>query len=552
MKKTILLVLALLTASLSASAYDFMAGDLCYNINSDGTSVTVTYAENYSENNYSGLTTANIPETITNQGITYVVTMIDDAAFWECTTLTSVTIPNTVITIGEDAFARCNSLTSVTIGNSVTTIGGGAFLGCEALTSITIPNSVTSIGGQAFAYSNLDSIVIPKSVTTIEYNPVGGCPNLSSIVVESGNPKYDSRNNCNAIVETETNTLVGGCKSTVIPNTVTYIGFIAFEYCTGLTSLEIPNSVIWIGSYAFAACYNLVSVTIPNSVTTILNNAFGACTSLSSIEIPNSVTCISNEAFFNCSNLKSLHIPSSVTSIGPAVVGNCYNLNSITVDEGNAVYDSRDNCNAIITSETNTLLCGCKNSFIPSTVTSLDNAAFYGQTGLTSIVIPRSIKSLLGYPFYGCTGLETVSLPKSLNEISVITFLGCNNIKTIISHIQDPSTSSVAYYDYQVNGQVHHYLFEDINKDECILYVPKGTIDAYKSNFRWQNCINVVEYEEGDVNGDGRVNVSDVSALINMIMGITPMNETRADVNGDQKVNVSDVSALINIILGLL
>ena len=148
MKKTLLLVLALLTASLSASAYDFMVGDLCYNINSDGTSVTVTYAENYSENNYSGLTTANIPETITNQGITYVVTMIDDAAFWECATLTSVAIPNTVITIGEDAFECCNSLTSVTIGNSVTTIGRFAFCNCHALTSITIPNSVTSIGMQ--------------------------------------------------------------------------------------------------------------------------------------------------------------------------------------------------------------------------------------------------------------------------------------------------------------------------------------------------------------------------------------------------------------------
>lgn len=550
MKKTLLLVLALLTASLSASAYDFMAGDLCYNINSDGTSVTVTYAENYSENNYSGLTTANIPETITNQGITYVVTMIDDAAFWECATLTSVTIPNTVTTIGEDAFAGCNSLTSVTIGNSVTTIGGWAFFGCEALTSINIPNSVTSIGMQAFSYSNLESLVIPKSVTTIEYNPVDGCPNLSSIVVESGNPKYDSRNNCNAIIVTETNTLVGGCKSTVIPNTVTYIGPFAFEYCTELTSLEIPSSVIYIGSYAFAGCYNLVSVTIPNSVTTIDNNAFGACTSLSSIEIPNSVTRISNEAFFNCSNLKSLHIPSSVSYIGSGVVGNCYNLNSITVDEGNAVYDSRDNCNAIITSETNTLLGGCKNSFIPSTVTSLDNTAFYGQTGLTSIVIPSSIKSLLGYPFYGCTGLETVSLPKSLNEISVISFLGCNNIKTIISHIQDPSTSSMAYYSYQVNGQVHHYLFEDIDKDECILYVPKGTIDAYKSNYRWKNCINVVEYEEGDVNCDGVVTSYDVTALYNYLLNNDMTYYSSCDINGDGVVTAADVTAIYDILLG--
>ena len=138
---------------------------------------------------------------------------------------------------------------------SVTSIGGSAFYGCSGLTSVTIPNSVTSIGDFAFY----------------------GCSGIESIIVENGNTVYDSRNNCNAIIETGSNTLITGCKNTIIPNNVSAIGDSAFDGCSGLTSVTIPESVTSIGRGAFEDCTGLTSVTIPNSVTSIGDYAFYGC-----------------------------------------------------------------------------------------------------------------------------------------------------------------------------------------------------------------------------------------------------------------------------------
>ena len=160
-----------------------------------------------------------------------------------------------VKSIGSSAFSNCSGLTSITIPNSVTSIGSSAFSGCSGLTSITIPNSVTSIGSYAFSgCSGLTSITIPNSVTSIGNYAFRSCSGLISIKVEDGNPKYDSRNNCNAIIQKSNNSLIVGCKNTVIPNSVTNIGEYAFSECYGLTSITIPNSVTSIGSFAFSWC----------------------------------------------------------------------------------------------------------------------------------------------------------------------------------------------------------------------------------------------------------------------------------------------------------
>ena len=173
---------------------------------------------------------------------------------------------------------------------TVASISDYAFYDCVFLTSVTIPNSVKSIGRQAF----------------------GGCYSLTSIKVEAGNSTYDSRNNCNAIIETATNTLIAGCKNTVIPNSVTSIGEDAFRCCSSLTSIIIPNSVTSIGEEAFYGCSGLTSVTIGSGVTTISEDAFSGCTNLTSITIGNSVTSIGKSAFYDCYRLTSIYILNSV------------------------------------------------------------------------------------------------------------------------------------------------------------------------------------------------------------------------------------------------
>ena len=310
MKKQVLFTFLAMLVSVSAFSHDIEVANadgvtIYYNYINNGTELEVTFrgsSYNIISNEYQG--NVVIPEEVTYMNRTRKVTYIGYGAFYQCPSLSSITIPNSVTGIGERAFSGCSGLTSVTIGNSVTSIGNDAFSGCSKLTSITIPNSVTSIGNSAFyqCYS-LSSITIPNSVTSIGERAFWGCTGLTSVTLD-----------CSSI-----GTWFSGrtsIKEITLGEHVTSIENDAFYECSGLTSVTIPNSVTSIGNWAFWNCSGLTSVTIPNSVTSIGSSAFSGCSRLTSIIIPNSVTSIKEYAFYDCFGLTSVTIGSGVTSIG--------------------------------------------------------------------------------------------------------------------------------------------------------------------------------------------------------------------------------------------
>jgi predicted nucleic acid-binding Zn-ribbon protein len=312
-----------------------------------------------------------------------------------------------VTSIGNWAFGTCSGLVSIEIPNSVTIIEYNAFDGCSGLADITIPNSVTSIGYWAFVNcSSLSEIKIPSSVTSLGKGVFMYCRGLSTIIVDSNNPNYDSRNNCNAIIETNSNTLISGCKETIIPNSVERLDSWSFTGIDGITTIEIPNSVKSIGVDAFLWCHYLTSVVIPDSLTSIEGNAFWG-TGLTSIMIPKSLTSISITAF------------------------PFHELSTITVDPRNPIYDSRDNCNAIIETESNTLFKGCINTVIPNTVTSIGRKAFEDCSGLTTIEIPSSVATIGEDAFRNCSGLTSIDIPNSVTTIGECAFYECSGLTTI-------------------------------------------------------------------------------------------------------------------------
>lgn len=231
----------------------------------------------------------------------------DDANYGEDVTLTSDNFATYGIANTGDVVIPSEVVDSEGVKHKVTSIGDSAFMKCSNLTSITIPDSVTNIGKDAFSI----------------------CRSVSSIVVDSNNPIYDSRNDCNTIIETSTNTLIKGCNNTIIPNSVASIGDGVFWSCTRLITITIPESVTSIGDDAFCHCESLKSITIPEGVTSIGNSTFFYCNGLTSITIPESVTSIGNYAFKTCESLTSITIPNSVKSIGMSAFDYCSKLSYI-------------------------------------------------------------------------------------------------------------------------------------------------------------------------------------------------------------------------------
>lgn len=346
------------------------------------------------------------------------ITSIGFQAFMDYPALASVSLPNSLTCIGEQAFAECTALSAINIPSNITEIGYEAFYGCSSLTSIFIPKKVTKIGEIAFCK----------------------CNGLNSIVVEEGNPVFDSRANCNAIILSEDNSLLTGCKNTVIPDGIKEIYSNAFYGCEGLHSIGIPYSVEAIGYKAFAS-----------------------------------------------SGLVSLVIPRSVTYIEGVITYNCKNLTTITVEAENEFYDSRDNCNAIVETESNTLISGCKRTLIPDGVKTIGAAAFLMCPDLTSIVIPNSVNNIKEEAFEKITELKRVVIGSGITSIGFCAFYKCTSLTDIYCYaIEVPS--------------VEYEVFEKIG--DATLHVPAECLEKYQQ-MASSNNLKLVAIADGDPTPSG-------------------------------------------------
>lgn len=460
----------------------------------------------------------------------YPVTHIDDWAFASCTRFTSVTIPNGVTDIGWAAFTECSNLTSITIPNSVNSLGGYAFFPCPSLISVIVKKETPiSIGSGTFSNRANAILYVPMGCKSA-YEAASYWNEFKEIVefitFEDSNVEaiclanWDT--NGDGILtfsEAAAVTRIGD----VFQNNTSITSFDELQYFKGLTSID---------DFAFIGCSNLASISFPISITSI-GSAFPGCPSLASIDIPAGVTSIESDAFLNSNS-----------------------ITSITVDEDNTVYDSRNDCNAIIETATNKLILGCVNTVIPEEVSEIDAYAFYGSP-FTSVSIPENVTSILDYAFggcselisinipsgvtnifrytfyncssltsitipsnvtqiwegafYGCSSLTSINIPNKVTSIGESAFERCTNLTTVVIGKQVASIGKNAFEmsnkitSVSVNREDPIYILPELfpNAASATLYVPAGTKSAYEAAAFWSRFGTVVEIPAVNIGSTG-------------------------------------------------
>ncbi|MCR5851199.1 MAG: leucine-rich repeat protein [Bacteroidaceae bacterium] len=465
--------------------------------------------------------------------------------------MTSISIPSSVTKIGNWAFQNCSGLTSVSIPNGVTIINMGVFKDCSALTSVSNLNNIVAIGESAFeGCSKLSSINIPSSVSSVGKNAFLNTAWYNSQadgLVYAGSVAYKYKGNM------PSNTQIS------IRNGTKGIASSAFDGCKTLVSIEFPNSLTNIGDGAFRNC-NISLLNFPSSLTTIGEESFEYCNRIQELILPEGVQSVGFSAFWNCNGLKSITIPKSLVKIDRNAFNACYNLQTITVASGNPIYDSRNNCNAIIETSSNMLLTGTINTIIPEGVKSIGDCAFKSST-MTSIKIPSTLQSL-GNESFSCSNMKTIVvdernqylnsydncnaiietatntilygcintvLPKNTTKIGAYAFtecrwteyvipegivdignsaFWCNRQLTLISlpsTLQNITGQNIFSQCDKLKTVICHSLTPPISQygigfpnsgKDMTLYVPKNTKEAYEKANAWKNFGNIIELDD--------------------------------------------------------
>ncbi len=567
MKKVLLSLRALLLVLMlgcvgSAFAYDFCVDDIYYTVDSATAEATVVYKERYKPY-YSG--NMVIPETVTYEGTTYTVTAIGEMTFAYCN-MESVTLPNTLKTINDHAFAFCNGLSEIIIPNSVTTIGRYVFWNCTALRRVFIGSGVQSI----------DQYLIES------------CYDVESLEVHPDNPYFDSREGCNAIIETATNSLIVGCKNTVFPSTITEIGHEAFYEGTGPEHVVIPNSVTKVGVIAFyrtkgvksivvgsgvvdmpdnpfcyipdleslsvhpdnpvfdsrndcnaviitatntlfAACRNTV---IPEGITTIGTWAYLGCTGLDRIEIPSTVTHIDQVAFGEC-DVRHMTIPGNVKTIDGFAFDMCYNLRDVYIEDGVEQLGH----------EMFRLCVSLKRLRLPNTITAIPYGMLWQCDSLPELIIPNSVTKVGDNAALYCPALKRIVIGSGVTSLGHYAFMSASQATTVTCLAPTPPSTGISTL---------HWGW----KDKTTLRVPWSSLEVYQTYWgeyflEIVGCSDDGSAGPGDSSGDGIIGISDVTVLIDAIMSgdTSGVNVENADLNGNGRLDIGDVATIIDMIL---
>lgn len=358
---------------------------------------------------------------------------------WSSYYIHSAIINDGVTGIGNWAFYNCQYMTSLTIGNSVERIGENAFTGCSRLNSVVIPNSVRDIKNWAFSEcSKLTSISLGESVVSIENCCFEDCSSLTSVV---------------------------------IPNSVTTLGSSVFKNCIGLTSIMIPNSIVSMGGGVFSGCSSLISINLPDQITKIGDGTFEYCKNLSSIELPNGIDTIGSAAFSQCESLSSITIPNNITYIGHDAFSGCSSLTSVIIPNK-------------VEGLENSTFAGCTNLttvVLPESLTWIGNFTFADCGNLTSITIPDKVEVISYYAFENDSNLTSLTLGSGMKEIGG-AFSGCYKLRDITCFASTPPILGTNSFQGQVYG-----VFDDIIYSDALLYIPKNSMEAYKTADQWKD-----------------------------------------------------------------
>lgn len=583
-------------------SYDTHVGDLYYMLNEKARYATVVGCN-------PDVSDVVIPQYIVVSGEEYLVNGIDSYAFQDMSNLTSVTIGPSVTRIPAESFMNCYNLTSVTLPESLIEIGNSAFSNCWSLTSVTIPNSVTQIGSYAFAGCSSLTRVVNYATTpqTIVWSTFGDTDGKTLVIYKKSQYDYEHADYWKDFLGhietmgTESVTLDGICYNLDpdhrtaevtsggdysghidIPASITYEGFdyevtsigsSAF-YNSGLTSITIPNTVTLIDYGAFTRCSALTELDLPNSVTRI-DQAFFKCNNLTTVVIPSSVTDIAESAFNVCPMLTTLvnlsptpqtfaeeflnveksqitlYVPEQSVSaykvhpywrefaaILPLTVKACvdgiYYLTdpasrTASVTWGAERYSSSVNIPSTVTIDG-----------IAYTVTSIGSEAFRNHSEITKVVIPNTVTTIGNNAFDLCTGLTSLTLPASITSIGIQAFMDCVGLTSINSLATVPPV-------------LGFNAFVGIEATHIPVYVPQASFFSYYMADGWGDFFTNIQptFGKGDINGDGRLSVIDITLLINyyLQLGGSKDIDPRYDVDGDGSISAADINELANSVL---